>query len=135
MTFLLDTNILCEPTKEFQDPKAMAWLSRNQGEWCTSSVAMGEVRFGIVMLPQGRKRSRLETWFAELVDTMPVIPWDTGMAIAWADVVAQTRKMGLNLGIKDTMIAACAIASDLTVATRNVNDFVATGVKVINPYG
>jgi predicted nucleic acid-binding protein len=134
MTYLLDTNILSEPTKQLQDAKAMAWLERNQGEWCTSSVALAEVRFGIVMLPDGKRRIRLETWFEEVVETVPALAWDTGMAIRWADIVATTRKRGLNLGIKDTMIAACAIACDLTVATRNVDDFTPTGARVVNPY-
>ena len=134
MIYLLDTNILSEPTKQIQDVKAMAWLERNEGEWCTSSVALAEVRFGIVMLPDGKRRIRLETWFAEVVETVPALAWDTGMAIHWADIVATTRKQGLNLGIKDTMIAACAIACDLTVATRNVDDFTPTGARVVNPY-
>jgi predicted nucleic acid-binding protein len=134
MTYLLDTNILSEPTKQFQDAKAMAWLERNQGEWCTSSVALAEVRFGIVMLPDGKRRVRLETWFAEVVETVPTLAWDTEMAVRWADIVAATRRQGLNPGIKDTMIAACAIACDLTVATRNVDDFTPTGARVVNPY-
>ena len=134
MTYLLDTNILSEPTKQLQDARAMVWLERNEGEWCISSVALGEVRFGIVMLPEGRKRARLEAWFAEVVETVPTLAWDTEMAIRWADIVAATRRQGLNLGIKDTMIAACALARDLTVATRNVNDFTPTGVRVVNPY-
>lgn len=134
MTFLLDTNILSEPTKQLQDVKAMTWLERNQGEWCTSSVALAEVRFGIVMLPDGKRRERLEAWFAEVVETVPALAWDTGMALRWADIVAMTRKQGLNLGIKDIMIAACAIARELTVATRNVDDFTPTGARVVNPY-
>lgn len=134
MTFLLDTNILSEPTKQLQDANAMSWLERNEGEWCTSSVALAEVRFGIVTLPDGKRRARLEAWFMDVVETVPTLAWDTEMAIRWADVVATTRKQGLNLGIKDTMIAACALACDLTVATRNVDDFKPTGARVVNPY-
>lgn len=134
MTFLLDTNILSEPTKRFPDARAMKWLASNEGEWGVSSVARAEVRFGILMLPEGHRRARLETWFAEVVETVPTLAWDTAMALRWAEVVAATRKQGLNLGIKDTMIAACALARDLPVATRNVNDFLPTGVRIANPY-
>ena len=52
MTFLLDTNILSEPTKRFPDARAMKWLASNEGEWGISSVALAEVRFGILMLPR-----------------------------------------------------------------------------------
>ncbi|MFZ4766590.1 MAG: hypothetical protein ACOYMN_16685 [Roseimicrobium sp.] len=53
---LLDTNVLSEPTKQFQNANAMAWLERNEGEWCTCSVALAEVRFGMVTLPDGKRR-------------------------------------------------------------------------------
>lgn len=134
MTFLLNTNILSEPTKRSPDERAMKWLANNEGEWGISSVALAEVRFGILMLPEGQRRARLEEWFAEVVETVPTLAWDTAMALRWAEVVAATRKQGLNLGIKDTMIAACALVRDLTVATRNVNDFKPTGVRIVNPY-
>ena len=49
-------------------------------------------------------------------------------------ILNEIRDSGFTVGIKDTMIAASARYHGLTVATRNVADFVHCGVEVINPF-
>ena len=54
MTFLVDANILSEPTKGRPDAKVVAWLNANETDFVVDSIILGEIAIGIVMLPRGR---------------------------------------------------------------------------------
>ena len=99
-----------------------------------ASVILGEVRFGILMLPAGKRRKRLERWFNEGVQRLHCLPWDAMTGLRWAELLASLRRSGRAMPIKDSLIAATALHHDLIVATRNTRDFVKTGVRVINPF-
>jgi len=63
VTYLVDANILSEPTKPAPHPKVVEWLRRNEAEIAVDPIILGELRFGILLLPKGRRRARLEEWF------------------------------------------------------------------------
>jgi predicted nucleic acid-binding protein len=134
MTYLVDANILSEPTKVRPDAKVVAWLSANEGDFVVDSVILGEIALGILLLPAGRKRARLEQWFDAVVDRIDCLPWDAAISKRWAQLIANVRRKGHALPVLDSMIAATALAHGLTVATHNVRDFQKTGVSVIDPF-
>jgi predicted nucleic acid-binding protein len=134
MTYLVDANVLSEPTKARPDAKVVASLSANEEELAVDSVILGEIAIGILMLPAGRKRARLERWFEELVERIDCLAWDAAISRRWAKLIADLRKKGHSLPVLDSMIAATALAQSLTVATRNVRDFQKTGVPVLDPF-
>lgn len=134
MTYLVDANVLSEPTKEAADAKVVAWLRVNEAKLVVDAVIMGELRIGILALPKGRKRQRLEQWFDTLVDTIECLPWDADVSRRWAALVVDLRRKGETVPLLDGMIAATALQHDLTVATRNTRDFKKTGVKTVNPF-
>jgi toxin FitB len=70
MTYLVDANVLSEPTKEAADPKVVAWLRLNEANLVVDAVIVGELRIGILALPKGRKRQILEKWFEAVVETV-----------------------------------------------------------------
>jgi toxin FitB len=134
MTYLVDANVLSEPTKQEPDAKVVQWLTRHEEDIVVDSIVLGELCVGILCLPAGRKRTKLERWFAAVVQTIDCLSWDSVVSQRWAKLVVQSRKKGQTLPILDTMIAATALAHDLTVVTRNMRHFQKTGVKVLNPF-
>ena len=134
MTFLVDANVLSEPTKAAPSEACIAWLRRHEREIAVDPVILGEVRYGILLLPKGKRRTRLERWFEAGVQRLHCMPWDADTGLRWAELLAALRRAGRAMPIKDSLIAATALAHGLTVATRNRADFVRAGVKVVDPF-
>ena len=134
MIYLVDANVLCEPTKPEPDPKVVAWLRANERDVAVDPVILGEIRFGILLLPRGKRRRRLEDWFDEGIARIQCLPWDASLGLRWAELLADLRTAGRAMPIKDSFIAATALAHGLTVATRNRGDFAAAKVPVVDPF-
>jgi predicted nucleic acid-binding protein len=134
MTYLVDANVLCEPTKSRPNPKVVAWLSANEGGFVVDPMILGEIAIGILVQPPGRKRRQLEQWFEAVADRVDCLAWDAAVAWRWAQLVADLKNKGRTLPVVDSMIAATALAYRLTVVTHNVRDFRNAGVPVVDPF-
>lgn len=134
MTFLVDANVLSEPTKPNPSAHAVAWLRRHERQLLVDPIILGEIRFGIFLLPAGKRRQRLERWFEDGISRMICLPWDAATGLRWAKLLADLRKAGDSMPIKDSLIAATALTHDLTLATRNSHDFRKAGVRVVDPF-
>ena len=134
MKYLVDANILSEPTKPAPDPHVVHWLREHQREIAVDPVILGELRFGILILPNGKKRAVLERWFEEGAQRIQCLPWDLETGLAWAVLLAHLRSIGRAMPIKDSMIAATAFVHGLAVVTRNRGDFVHAGVRIVDPF-
>jgi len=134
MTFLVDANVLSEPTKQEANRKVVAWLTENEANLVVDSIILGELRIGILALPRGRKRDRLEHWFETVVETIDCLPWDASVSRRWAELMVDLKRKGETVPLLDGMIAASALHHDLIVATRNIRDFKKTRVKTVNPF-
>lgn len=97
-------------------------------------IIIGEIRFGILLLPRGKRRALLERWFDGGVRRLHCLPWDRRTGLRWAELLADLRRSGRAMPIKDSLIAASALVHRLTVATRNVEDFRKAGVEVFDPF-
>jgi toxin FitB len=134
MTFLVDANVLSEPTKPIPSALVIKWLSANERDLVVDSIILGELCIGILALPRGRKRMQLERWFATLLQTIDCLPWDAAISQRWANLVVDLKRRGQTLPLLDGMIAATALEHDLVVATRNRRDFEKAGVEVLDPF-
>jgi predicted nucleic acid-binding protein len=134
VTYLADANVLSEPTRPDPSAKVLAWLRRNERDLAVDPIIVGEIRFGIHLLAAGRRRRRLEQWFEEGVTRFHCLAWDLATGLRWARLLADLRARGQSMPIKDSMIAATALAHGLTVATRNARDFRQARVKVVDPF-
>jgi toxin FitB len=132
--YLVDANVLSEPTKPAPDAKVIEWLRRNEREIAVDPIILGEVRFGILLLRRGKKRARLERWFDAGVLQVRCLPWDAETGLKWAQLLARLRAAGRAMPIKDSLIAATALVHGLTIATRNRVDFKQAGVSVFDPF-
>ncbi len=134
MRFLVDANVLSEPTKPTPDPGVVEWLRENERDIVVDPVILGELRFGILLLPKGKRRTRLERWFAAGVQRLHCLPWEAETGLRWAELLARLRLSGRAMPIKDSLIAATALVHGLVIATRNRGDFETAGVKIIDPF-
>lgn len=134
MKFLVDANVLSEPTKPAPAARVVAWLRRNESELVVNPIILGEIEYGILLLPSGRRRTRLQQWFAQGIQRMRSLDLDARAASAWATLLARLKKKGVAMPIKDSLIAATALAHRLTVVTRNTDDYRHAGVSLVNPF-
>ena len=133
MRCLVDANVLSEATKPVPDPRVVDWLTRAERELVVDPIVLGELRFGILLLPRGKRRSRLERWFDEGAARLHCIAWEADTGLRWAQLLADLRAAGRAMPIKDSLIAATALTHDLAIATLNLRDFEASGVQLIDP--
>jgi hypothetical protein len=135
---ILDTNVLSALITERIDPEVVAWLDRQPWEsmW-TTSISILEIRFGLEIMADGRRRQTRLFEFGRLIDEdlgRRIAVFDRGAAEATADLMARRRKAGTPREMRDTMIAGIALSRSAELATRNVRDFADAGVEIINPW-
>jgi predicted nucleic acid-binding protein len=134
VTYLVDANVLSEATKPQPLPRVVQWLRANESQIVVDPIILGEIRFGIYLLPPGARRRKLESWFARGVERMHCLPWQAATAVRWAKLLADLRAAGFSMPIKDSLIAATALVHGLILVTRNERDFKRAGVKMIDPF-
>jgi len=132
--YLVDANVLSEPTKPNPDPRVIEWLRLNEPDIAVDPVIVGELRFGILILPKGKRRSALERWFDAGIGRLHCLSWDADTGLKWAELLARLRITGKSMPIKDSLIAATAAVHGLAVATRNRSDFINAGVRIVDPF-
>jgi predicted nucleic acid-binding protein len=132
--YLVDADVLSEATKPQPERCVVDWLRRHDADLVVNPIILGELEYGILLLPAGRKRTRLLQWFAGGVGQLNVIPIDAATATAWAHLLADLKRKGRAMPIKDSLIAATAKQHGLTIATRNTADYRHAGVQVVNPF-
>src|SRR3981081_3306545 len=127
MKVLLDTNVLSEVRRPAPEPKVLAWLDAADEDRVFISVAsIAELRRGIALMDDGRRRAALAAWLAnDLPASLDerILPIDHAVAEHWGDLMAQSRRSGVALSVMDGFFAATALANDLTLVTRKVRDF------------
>jgi predicted nucleic acid-binding protein len=134
VTYLIDANVLSEATKPQPQAQVVGWLRAHEQEIAVDPIILGEIRFGIHLLPAGRRRQRLERWFSEGIEIIHCLDWDAATGLRWAKLLADLRARGQSMPIKDSLVAATALVHGLTVATRNARDFAKAAVKVVDPF-
>jgi toxin FitB len=134
VTYLVDANVLSESTRSSPDARVIEWLRRNEREIAVDPIILGELRFGILLLPKSRRRARLERWFDDGVRRLECLPWEMQTGLRWAELLARLRGSGRAMPIKDSLIAATALVHGLVVATRNRADFEKAGVTIVDAF-
>jgi predicted nucleic acid-binding protein len=132
--YLVDADVLSEGTKAQPAAKVVDWLRQNESDLVVDPIILGEIRFGIHLVAAGTRRRRLERWFKQGVARLTCLPWTAQTGLRWAKLLADLRAAGKAMPIKDSMIAATALAHHAVVVTRNTRDFSAAGVKILNPF-
>ena len=134
MKYLVDANVLSEVTRPAPDARVIHWLRSHEADVALTPIVLGELEYGILLLPAGRKRRLLEDWFLNRVRSLHVLDFDATCASAWARLLASLKRKATPMPIKDSLIAASALRHGLTVATRNIVVFQKSGVDLVNQF-
>ena len=135
---LLDTNVVSELMRKSPDPGVEAWVASHPVvDLYFSAVGEAELRYGAAAMPMGRRRDTLVTDIESMLGAAfdgRILPFDSGAALAYAEVASARRAIGRPAPMADTQIAAIARSRGMVMATRNVRDFADMGVDVIDPW-
>jgi toxin FitB len=133
MAYLLDTNVVSELRKHKPHGAVVAWITAVPEESLfISAVSLGQIQAGIEMTREQNpaKAQELEDWVSDLAQSSNVLSVDAAIFRRWGQIMHRRADHHL----EDALIAATAIVRDLTVATRNVQDFTPFGVRQFNPF-
>jgi hypothetical protein len=135
---ILDTNVLSALMRTSPDPPVVAWLDRQPAEsvWITT-ITVFETRFGLALLPGGKRRRALESAFTRLLtDDLEerVLDFDVPAAAAAASLAGSRQKAGRPVDFRDALIAGIAQARRAMLATRNVRHFQDFGIQLVDPW-
>ncbi len=135
MRYLLDTCVFAEYSNPKPAIHVIEWLEARSDESLYLSVlTIGEIEKGIVRLPPSRRRTGLEVLLDQIMLRFDshILDLDRTTLKRWGRMTADLEKKGRVLPVIDSLIAATALEHDLTIVTRNEDDFTPTGVKVLN---
>lgn len=125
MRYLLDTNITSEPTRLQPNLKVTQKLELNTIFSCTSATAWAELWYGVHLLEPGKRQQELTSYLTTLTKGgFPILPFCQDAAEWLANEKARLKKRGITSSKYDSEIAAVAVVNDLTLVTRNTDDFV-----------
>ncbi len=137
MGFLLDTCLISEAWKPSPNPGVVAWLGGSEEEELYISVlCLGEIRKGIGSLETGKKKTSLLRDYAALRSRFStrILAVTDQTAERWGDLAADARRAGKHFHVVDGLVAATALVHGHTLVTRNVSDFGAAPVPIVNPW-
>ena len=136
--FAIDTNVASELMRPEPTPAVAAWIaSRDAQEMYLTAVSEAELRYGVAIMPVGKRRNALEAAMTRWLDLgfrERVLPFDSAAARAYAEIAAERRQTGRTIGEADCQIAAICRSRGAVLVTRNVRDFEGVGVEVIDPW-
>ena len=135
MSWLLDTDVLCQPAKKNGDQRVIAWLEREKDRCYTSAIVIAQLAYW-VRSKEGRQRTALQAWLTKLIDAMHgrIHGFTVSVAHVWAEQEHLQEKAGKRMPVEDRYIAATARRHGLTIVTGNDQGFRRPGLKVFNPF-
>lgn len=131
---VVDTNVWSVLFSRRPEPRVVDWLAEHESQLWLSTVAIAEMRYGAELTRARDIRPRILAWLAGLEETYAsrILPFDADAAHMFGALRARRPEVSVLLNLQ---LAAQALAHDATIATRNINDFAWTGVKLVDPWG
>jgi toxin FitB len=133
---ILDTNVVSALMLQTPDATVLEWLDRQPRTsiW-TTAITVLEIRFGLQIMPPGKRRDLLMEGFEGLLEKIGrrVAMFDTAAAERTSALMAARHKKGRAGDLRDTMIAGIVLAHHASLATRNTTHFEDIPA-VVNPW-
>ena len=135
---LVDTNVISEIMKIAPLANVVNWLNiQKSSDLYVSTITLGEIEYGLRILPDGKRRLQLKERFERFVAlafAQRVLSYDEAAARAYGEVMGHRKEVGQPMSVPDGQIAAIARAQGFIVATRNIIDFEDCGIELIDPF-
>ncbi|HEY6518086.1 MAG TPA: type II toxin-antitoxin system VapC family toxin [Roseiarcus sp.] len=136
--YLIDTNVISEARKQAKANRGVIaffeTLAASSELAFLSAISVGELRRGVELVRHRGdvdQTRRLEAWLAMAIESFGqrILAFDADAAQVWGYLRFRDPAHAI-----DKQIAAIALVNDLTLVTRNVDDFAGWGVKLANPF-
>jgi len=132
LVYLLDTNIISEPSKQTPNENVLHKLKQHNGRYAISAITWHELNYGVDRMPAGKRKSQLQQYLHVLeVSQLTILAYDK-IAARW---LATERNRLVSTGNtpskEDSEIAAIAVTNKLILVTRNITDFESINELVI----
>jgi toxin FitB len=135
---LLDTNVISELMRPIPSPRVLKWIDQqDKNEIGTCAIVVAEILSGLDLMPAGKRKTLLQEKTAFMLTHLfadRILDFDLIAANSFGIVLHAARSAGRPLDGMDGLIAAIVLANHCTLATRDVDDFKASGVPLINPW-
>lgn len=135
---ILDTNVLSELMRPAPEVRVVDWVARQPAaSLFTTTVTEAEIRYGLGLLPDSRRKAALEVAVAGMFDEDlggRILPFDRAAADAYAALAVARRRAGRPISQFDAQIAAICRSRDAVLATRNATDFTGCNIEIRNPW-
>jgi len=136
--YAIDTNVASELMRPMPAPAVARWIAeQNASELVLTAISEAELRYGVAIVPPGRRRNELEaamTRWLEVGFSGRILPFDSAAARHYADIASGRRRVGWPMGEADCQIAAICRSRGAALVTRNIRDFKDTGIETIDPW-
>ena len=135
---VLDTNIISEVMRPQPDKAVISWLNQHsEGQLFITSITLAEIHYGLAILPDGQRKYNLQKRFDYFITQgfeQKILTFDEKAAIAYAQIMGHSKRMGQVMSFPDGQIAAITQTQRFSLATRNVKDFQHCSIALINPF-
>ncbi len=133
---LVNTNVSSELTRTNPSTQVVKWLEANDPVLAVPTIALAELRYGISRLPAGRRQSSLGRFWQMTCDHFRgrIISFGERAAPVYGEIAAETERKGRHLNVADDQIAAIARVHGRRIAIREISEFEASGVSLVNPW-
>ena len=135
---LVDTNVVSEVMRIAPSETVVEWLNNQKSSSLyISTVTIGEIEYGLRILPVGKRRLQIKERFEQFVSlafALRILAYDEAAARTYGEVMSLRKEMGRPMNVPDGQIAAIARAHGHKIATRNISDFEDCGVELIDPF-
>lgn len=124
LRYLLDTNVLSEPLKPAPNARVLTNLKRLSERLATAAPVWHELTFGAARLPSSKRRAQIQEYLdTAILGALPIIPYDERAAAWHGEERARLEALGKTPSFTDGQIAAIAAVHQLTLVSRNADDF------------
>jgi predicted nucleic acid-binding protein len=132
----IDTNVLSEPLRKQPNEGVLAWLVRHDAELALSTVAIGEIAYGVAKIRPDRRAKRLEDGLSEWRRRFAgrIFGLTEEAALTYGEIMGDASRKGRPMSVPDGMIAAIAKTNGGRLATRNLADFETVGLDLVSPW-
>ena len=120
MKYLIDANVLSEATRPQPSMVVVQWLRDHERDLIVTPIVLGEIEYGILQIPSGRKRTLLLAWFQAGVRRLRCVDIDSQTATVWASLLARLKTNGKSMPVKDSLIAASALQYQFKIGKAHV---------------
>ena len=138
MKALLDTCVISELVTKKPNPGVVDFVDGlDADEVFLSVITIGEIIKGIEKLPESSRKAELRDWLQnDLLARFQgkIIPLGTDIIVEWGVLTARLEAQGKPMPAIDSLIAATVLVEKMSLVTRNVGHFEATGVSLVNPW-